>query len=81
MCQCLVVQYMMKRHKYVAVSSYRVHNEASEIFASTYLYITWRNIRNMCQYLVVQYTMKHQMNVPVSSCTVHDEASEICVNI
>jgi hypothetical protein len=34
MCQYLVVQYPMNHQKYVSVSSYMVHGETSEIYAS-----------------------------------------------
>ena len=81
MFQHLVVQYTMKYQKYVTVSSYTVHDAASEICASIRLQSTWRNIRNRCQYLVLQYTIKHQKYLSVSSCRVHGETSEIGASI
>jgi hypothetical protein len=80
-CQYLVVQFTMKHQFYVPIYSCTIHDEASEICASMYLYSTRWSIRNMCQHVVVQYRMKHQKYVPVYSCTVHDETSEICVRM
>ena len=65
MCQYLLVQYMKKQQKYVAVSSSRVHDETSEI----------------CQYIVVQYMMKNQKYVLISTFTVHEERTEISSSI
>ena len=78
LCQNLVVEYTMKHHKYVSLSSCTLLDEASALCTRIQWYSIWRNISNMCQYLVVQYMTKHQKYVPVSSCTVHDETSAIC---
>jgi hypothetical protein len=80
-CQYLVVQYMKKYQKYVPVCSCTVHDKASVICASIWLYSTRWIINNMSQYLVVQYMEKDQKYVPESSCTITYETSEICVSI
>ena len=77
----LVVQYTIKHHNYVPVSSCTLHDKISEICVRIQLYSTQRNSSNMCLYLGAQYIEKHQKYVPLSSYTVHDNASEICASI
>jgi hypothetical protein len=68
-------QYMEKYQKYVPVCSCTVHDKASVICASIWLYSTRWIINNMSQYLVVQYMEKDQKYVPESSCTITYETS------
>jgi hypothetical protein len=50
----------------VAVPSFIVHEQTSEICVNIKLYSTRLSIIYMCQYLVIWYMMKHQIYVPVS---------------
>ena len=62
MCQYLVVQYTIKHHNYVPVSSCTLHVKVSEICVSIQLYSTQRNIGNMSQYLQQFYSTQRNIS-------------------